>query len=62
MDFEIATAVDTERTAVLGAPGFMDLSLTSARDCDLYALAAASFPQSCRSPAWYSALQRSSAT
>lgn len=38
VDFEIATAVDTERTAVLGAPGFIDLSLTSARDCDLYAL------------------------
>ncbi|MEU2794271.1 class III lanthionine synthetase LanKC [Streptomyces sp. NPDC007100] len=38
VDFELATAVDTERTTVLGAPGFIDPSLTSARDCDLYAL------------------------
>ncbi|KAA6212032.1 lantipeptide synthetase [Streptomyces albofaciens JCM 4342] len=38
VDFETATAVDTERTTVLGAPGFIDLSLTGARECDLYAL------------------------
>ncbi|WP_078971114.1 class III lanthionine synthetase LanKC [Streptomyces chattanoogensis] len=38
VDFEIATAVDTERTAVLGAPGFIDLSLTNARDSDLFSL------------------------
>ncbi|MEU7230394.1 class III lanthionine synthetase LanKC [Streptomyces chrestomyceticus] len=38
VDFELATAVDTERTTVLGAPGFIEPSPTSARDCDLYAL------------------------
>ncbi|GES33849.1 class III lanthionine synthetase LanKC [Streptomyces angustmyceticus] len=38
VDFEIATSVDTARTAVLGAPGFVDLSLTNARDSDLYSL------------------------
>lgn len=38
VDFEIATAVDTKRTTVLGAPGFVDLSLTNARDSDLYSL------------------------
>ncbi|MEN2424380.1 class III lanthionine synthetase LanKC (plasmid) [Streptomyces rimosus] len=38
VDFEMATSVDTERTAALGAPGFVDLSLTSARDRDLYSL------------------------
>ncbi|MEU7260946.1 class III lanthionine synthetase LanKC [Streptomyces rimosus] len=38
VDFEITATVDTERTAVLGAPGFIDPSLTNTRKCDLYSL------------------------
>ncbi|MFF3276349.1 class III lanthionine synthetase LanKC [Streptomyces chrestomyceticus] len=38
VDFEIAAAVDTERTAVLGAPGFIDPSLTNTSASDLYSL------------------------
>ncbi|MEU1553225.1 class III lanthionine synthetase LanKC [Streptomyces scabiei] len=38
VDFELATPVDTVRSAALGAPGFMDPTLTDPRDADLFAL------------------------
>ncbi len=38
VDFELATAMAADRRAALGAPGFMDPSITSARDADLFAL------------------------
>ncbi|WP_165372051.1 class III lanthionine synthetase LanKC [Streptomyces sp. L-9-10] len=38
VDCELAVPVDSERTAGLGAPGFMDASITRARDADLFAL------------------------